>query len=135
MQALFHPTVRKIAVANPQHAPYGMAAMAALKTVDGFDRLKNKLVFGENVSQAADYVRKGAAEIGIVSYSLALAPPLQRLGRYWPIPAELYPALNQSAVRLRRSARIGQAKAFVRFLTEDKGKDVLASYGFLEGEH
>lgn len=77
IRALLHPSVRRIAIANPRHAPYGRAAEAAMKSLGVHEQLMEKLVLGENVAQAAQFVESGSAEIGILALSLALAPALQ----------------------------------------------------------
>jgi len=87
LDALLDPAIRKIAIANPKHAPYGRAAVAAMESFKVHDRVKDRLVLGENVSQAAQFVESGAADIGIVALSLALAPGMKASGKYWEIPA------------------------------------------------
>ena len=88
MKALLEPSVKKIAIANPEHAPYGRAAVAAMQTAKVYDQVKNKLVLGENISQAAQFVQSGAADIGIVALSIAISEPMQRTGVYQDIPEE-----------------------------------------------
>ncbi len=132
MKALLHPTVKKIAIANPRYAPYGMASIAALKSMGFYEDLKSKLVFGENIFHTAEFVRKGGAEIGILSYSLASAPPLEASGRHWPVPLNLYPKFNQAAVILRRSQNIREAQSFVKFIQEEDGRAIFAKYGLLD---
>jgi len=133
MDALLHPAINKIAVANPRHAPYGMAAIETLRKIGFLNRLQKRLVYGENVSQAAEYVRKGGAEMGIISYSLALSKPLQNVGRYWHIPSDLYPMLNQAGLILKRSPKVAEAESFVLFLTKGAGREILQKYGLLNG--
>ena len=76
-EALREPTVKKIAIANPKHAPYGRAAVAAMEYFKVYDQVKDKLVLGENISQAAQFIESGACEIGIIALSLALAPTMK----------------------------------------------------------
>ncbi|MBI2150784.1 MAG: molybdate ABC transporter substrate-binding protein [Acidobacteria bacterium] len=109
MQALLDPSVRKIAIANPDHAPYGRAAVAAMQTAKVYDRVKGKLVLGENISQAAQFVESGAADIGIIAISIAASEPMSRMGRHWRIPQNMYPVLDQGAVLLKRAGSGGKA--------------------------
>src|SRR5439155_21360664 len=82
LQALLDPSVRKIALANPKHAPYGRAAEAALKPAGLYDKVQARLVYGENVAQTAQFVETGSADVGLIALSLALAPALRGQGRY-----------------------------------------------------
>ncbi len=122
--------IKKIAVANPKHAPYGRAAVAAMESAGILDGVRDKLVFGENISQAAQFVESGAADIGIIALSLALAPAMQSKGRYWLIPAESHPALEQGAVLLNRSVQPSDARRFVDLLQSPLGRTVMTQYGF-----
>jgi len=101
LQALLDPSVKKIAIANPQHAPYGQAAVAALKTENLYDRLSEKFVLGENISQTASFVVSGAADAGMVALSLAVSPNMKGKGRYFEIPASEYPPIEQACVILK----------------------------------
>ncbi len=131
MAALEDPTVRTIAVANPKHAPYGMAAVAAMEHFRLYDRVKDKLVLGENISQAAQFVQSGAADIGIVALSLALAPTMRQSGRYWAIPLEAYPPLVQGAVQVKAGKNPQAAKTFLQFLQGAKAQEIMRGYGFV----
>ena len=90
--------MRRIAIANPEHAPYGRAAVAALKATQLYDRVRSKLVLGENISQAAQFAQSGSADVGIVALSLALAPALKDAGTYFEIPSTHYAPIQQAAV-------------------------------------
>src|SRR5947209_1738637 len=83
LSSLLDPRVKKIAIANPTHAPYGRAAVAALRRENLYDKLAGKLVFGENISQTAQFVLTGNADIGIIAISLALSPPMESKGKYF----------------------------------------------------
>jgi molybdate transport system substrate-binding protein len=122
--------VKKIAIANPAHAPYGRAAVASLRAAGLYDQLKDKLVLGENISQAAQFVQSGNAQAGIVAYSLALSPAM-RNGKWWEIPSELHPAIEQSAVILKSAKNQLATRAFLIFVTQGPGRAVLERYGFL----
>lgn len=135
IESLFAPSVRKIAIANPQHAPYGKAAVAALKSLGVYERAEPKLVFGENIAQATQFVQSGAADIGIIALSLALAPEVKAHGRYWEIPLDAYPEMEQGGMILKRSTKAREARVFRDFLVSDHGRAVLAQYGFLLPEN
>jgi molybdate transport system substrate-binding protein len=130
MKALLDPSVKKIAIANPQHAPYGQAAVAALQRENIYDKIKDKLVLGENISQTASFVVSGAADVGIVALSLAVSPNMKGKGRYIEVPAGEYPAIEQACVILRSSKNKDAARDFLSFVKTPAMADVLRSYGF-----
>ena len=130
MQALLDNSIRKIAIANPDHAPYGRAAVAAMKSANVYDRVKPKLVLGENVSQAAQFVQSGAADVGIIALSLAVSSPMHEKGRYWIVPADLYPLLEQGAVLLKHAGPA--AKGFYQRLHDSETQRILFKYGFAQ---
>jgi molybdate transport system substrate-binding protein len=133
LKALLDPSVKKIAVANPEHAPYGKAAVAALEKENIYEKAKDKLVLGENISQAASFVVSGAADIGIVALSLALSPNMQGKGRYADIPVADYPPIEQACVILKSSKNQEEAKEFVSFVKTPAITNVLKLYGFEVG--
>jgi molybdate transport system substrate-binding protein len=128
--ALTGDRVRRIAIANPDHAPYGGAAVTALRNAGIYDRVRAKLVFGENVSQAAQFVQSGNADAGIIPLSLATSAPLMAAGRYMRISPSLYPPIEQAAVILRRSTNKEAARAFLRFLRQPDIVAMLEQAGF-----
>jgi molybdate transport system substrate-binding protein len=130
MTALLDPSVKKIAMANPAHAPYGRAAEAALRHFEIYDQVSSRLVLGENVSQAAQFVESGNAQAGLIALSHALAPALKDKGRYWTVPLDAYPILNQAAVVLSKSKQQDAARKFLDFLRSPEATSLLASYGF-----
>jgi molybdate transport system substrate-binding protein len=130
-RSLLAPSVRRIAIANPRHAPYGVAAVAALKSLDAFETAEPKLVYGENIAQAAHFVQSGAADLGVLALSLALAPPLREAGRYWEIPMEAYPRMEQGGIVLKWTKEAVAARAFRDFVLGAPGRAVLDRYGFL----
>lgn len=130
MQVLTDPSVKRIAIANPRHAPYGRAAEAAMKRQGVYDAVAEKLVLGENIAQATQFVQTGAADVGIVALSLALSPTLKSAGRYWLIPESAHPKLEQAAVILKRTSSLAAAQAFSAFVRGSEGKAVLGKYGF-----
>ena len=125
--ALRAASVRHVAIANPGHAPYGRAAEAALRSLGLYDSVAGKLVLGENVAQALQFVQSGAAEVGIVALSLALAPPVRGQGRYWEVPGAAYPKIEQGGVILKDSKAARELRAF---LLGAGARRILKEYGF-----
>jgi molybdate transport system substrate-binding protein len=130
MDALVDPGVAHVAIANPAHAPYGRAAEAAMRQAGIYDRVKSKIVLGENVSQALQFVQSGAAEVGVVALSLALAPALQTSGKYWTVPRELHPPLEQGGVIMKAAEDPEAARAVRTFMLGAEGRKILGAYGF-----
>ena len=130
LQALLNPAIKKIAIANPQHAPYGQAAVAAMKKENVYDKVADKLVLGENISQTASFVMSGSANIGIVALSLALSPNMKDKGRYAEIPGGDYPPIEQACVVLKASSHKDTAKAFLNFIKTPAIAGPFRSYGF-----
>lgn len=131
LTALLDPAVKKIAVANPQHAPYGRAAVAALKHENLYDRLANKLVLGENISQTASFVVSGSADAGIIALSLALAPSMKEKGKYVSVPAEDYPPIVQGAVILKSSKQPALDRQFMNYIKSPAIVELMKGYGFV----
>ncbi len=130
MPVLLDPQVRKIAIANPVHAPYGKAAMAALQHDDLYERVKDKLVLGENISQTFELVHTGNADVGIVALSLAMAPKAKDAGRFFVIPTTSYPAIRQGAVIIKASQHKDTAKSFLEFLKRPEIVALFEQYDF-----
>lgn len=128
--ALVDPSVKKISIANPAHAPYGRAAEAALRHFGIYNQVSTRLVLGENVSQAAQFVESGNAQAGLIALSHALAPALKDKGRYWTVPLDAYSTLNQAAVVVSRSKRQDAARRFLEFLRSPEATSLLTTYGF-----
>jgi molybdate transport system substrate-binding protein len=128
-KALLEPGVERIAIANPEHAPYGRAAVAALRSAGIYDQLRRRLVYGENIAQAAQFVASGSAQAGILALSLA-SSPLMREGKRWEIPANLHEPIEQGAVILNSAKDKEGARAFLAFLKSAAGRKILESYGF-----
>jgi molybdate transport system substrate-binding protein len=127
--ALLDPAIRKIAIANPAHAPYGKAAVAAMQRAGVYEKVKTKLVLGENISQAAQFVQSGNAQAGIVALSLAVSPAMKD-GKRWEVPANSYPPIEQAAIMLKSATNKDAARAFLEFVKSDPGRSTLAKYGF-----
>ena len=129
MKALLHPAAKKVAIANPRHAPYGRAAEAALAKLGLLEAVQPRLVFGENIAQTAQFVQTGAADIGILALSLTKAPAMAS-GRMWEVPQEAHPPLDQGGVILNQARDRAAALAFRGFLCSPAGKSILHRYGF-----
>lgn len=127
---LLRADVKRIALANPEHAPYGRAAMAALERLGIKDKVASKLVLGENVSQAAQFVQSGNAQVGLISLSLALSPAMKQAGSSWEVPADAYPEMQQVAGIVAASKKKQAAQSFLAFVVSPEGKAVLKGYGF-----
>ncbi len=130
LPALLDARVRKIAIANPVHAPYGKAALAALQHEQLYERVKDKLVLGENVSQTFELVESGNADFGIVALSLVMAPKVKDTGRFFVVPPSSYPPIQQGAVVIRSSQHKDAAKAFIAYLKRPETITLLKQYGF-----
>jgi molybdate transport system substrate-binding protein len=130
MAVLLDGSVKKIAIANPEHAPYGRAAVAALKHAGLYDHLSDRFVMGENVSQAAQFAESGNAQAGFVALAHALSPAVKSMGKFWVVPADYYPTLEQGVVILSRSQHKKEATAFLQYLKTRDASDVLRKYGF-----
>ena len=122
--------VRRVAIANPEHAPYGRAARAALEKTGLWEALQPKLVLGENIAQTAQYVESGSAEAGIVALSLVSAPKLKQVGTWWLIPQELYPRLEQGAVLTQHGQTNALAVAYLEFLRSPAAREIFDRFGF-----
>lgn len=129
LQTLLDNRVRKIAVANSGHAPYGRAAVAALQHEKIYESVRDKFVFGENISQAAQFVESGNADAGILALSLALAPTLKSEGRYYEIPTSFYPPIEQAAVILKSSKQKEIARQFLAFLKQPETAEFMRRNG------
>lgn len=130
LQGLTNSSVKKIAVANPQQAPYGQAAVAAMQKENIYDQVKDKLVLGENISQTASFVVSGSADVGIVALSLAVSPNMKGRGRYVEIPVGEYPPIEQACVILTSSKNKETAEKFLSFIETAEVADTLKRYGF-----
>jgi molybdate transport system substrate-binding protein len=130
LRVLTDPRVRRIAIANPEHAPYGRAAVSALRHENLYEAVQSKLVFGENISQAAQFAQSGNAEVGILALSVALAPALKSGGVYAEIPSTMHPPIQQGAVVLRSATNPKAARDFLEFLKRPDSMKLLADFGF-----
>jgi molybdate transport system substrate-binding protein len=130
LAVLAEPRVRRIAIANPEHAPYGKAAVEALRHEGLYDRVREKFVLGENISQAAQFADSGGADVGLLALSLALAPSLKSSGTYADVPQSWHPPIEQGAVILASSRQKVLARQFLDHLKQTDAAKILQSYGF-----
>ncbi len=130
IDSLSQPSVKKIAIANPQHAPYGRAAEAAMKKLGVYDQAKDRLVLGENIAQTAQFVETGAADVGIIALSLAMSPAIKDKGKYWPVPLDAYPTVEQGGVIMSWAKDAAAAGEFKACVTGPDGGAILKRYGF-----
>lgn len=130
LHGLADPRVRRVAIANPDHAPYGRAAVAALRHERLYDSVRSKLVLGENISQAAQFVQSGNADAGILALSLAVAPALKSSGVYAEIPPTLHPPIRQGAVVLTASRHQAAARRFLDFMKRPEIVQTMRDFGF-----
>jgi molybdate transport system substrate-binding protein len=130
LSVLADARVRRIAIANPEHAPYGRAAVAALRHEQLYDRVREKFVFGENISQAAQFAQSGGADVGVLALSLALSPTLKSSGSHVDIPESLYPPIEQAAIVVASSRQKALARQFVEYLGKPETVQILRANGF-----
>jgi len=130
LQALVGPGVRRIALANPAHAPYGRAAVEALRRAGLYEKARTRFVLGENVSQAAQFAHSGNADVGIIALSLALAPAMKASGVYVEIPPSLHRPIEQGAIVLRAARDKAAAREFLAFLGRVDSVSLLRASGF-----
>lgn len=128
-RALTDGRLKKFAIANPDHAPYGRAAMEALKRANLWAQIEPKLVLGENVSQAAQFAVSGSTEGGIFAYSLALAPAFANAGNFVLIPDSMHAPLRQRVVLTKKAG--AAAREFYAYLQTVAAREVLTRYGFV----
>lgn len=127
LQDLTSPDIRRISIANPDHAPYGQAAREALQSAGLWDELQPKIVPGENVLQAFQYAQTGNVDVGLVALSLVATAK----GAYELVPETLHKPINQELAIIASSTHQDEAKRFIAFLTGDQGREILMKYGFV----
>ena len=131
MNSLLNVAIKKIAIANPAHAPYGKRAEESLRFYQLYDKIKDKLVIGENIAQTAQYAQSGAADIGIIALSLALSPAMKQTGgKYWLIPASSHQPLQQGYVLLPHAKGNAGAEKFSTFFSSPVTASILQKFGF-----
>jgi molybdate transport system substrate-binding protein len=130
LAALADPSVQKIAIANPNVAPYGRAAKSALEKAGVFSAVKERIVMGQNVNQAAQFAQSEAAQAAFLPLSLARVPPLSEQGRTWIVPSDLYPRVEQAGVVIKGTKQLALARELAAFLLGDAARGVFARYGY-----
>lgn len=130
LEALRDPSVKVISIANPAHAPYGRAAEEALRKAGVYEAVKDRLVLGENISQAAQFVQSGNADAGIIALSLVASPAMKDDGRFEAIPENLYTPIEQGAVVTRAAPNPKAARLFLDFLKIPATALILEKFGF-----
>ena len=123
-------SVRRVAIANPMHAPYGKAAISALRYGRLYEQVQTKFVFGENILQTAQFAQLGSADVGLLALSLALSPALKSSGTYVEVPRFWYPPIEQAAIVLASSRQKVLARQFIDYLKKPESVRILQSYGF-----
>ncbi|MGH9590984.1 MAG: molybdate ABC transporter substrate-binding protein [Terracidiphilus sp.] len=116
IELLRNPALKTLAIASPRQAPYGRAAVAALKSLRLYQTLEPRIVTAENIAQAAQFVESGNAKAGLISLTAALTPSLSAVGAYFVIPRNLYPPIEQGAVVVKNSAHNAAARRLLDFL-------------------
>lgn len=130
LKVLVNPDIKKIAIANPQHAPYGQAAVAAMQSEGVYEKVKDKFVLGENISQTTSFVVSGSVDVGVVALSLALSPNMKDKGRHVEIPKDEYPPIEQACVVLSSSKNKQLAVQFLSYIKTADAAELLKRYGF-----
>lgn len=134
VQDLAQPGINKIAIANPRHAPYGKAAISALKKAGVLDDVEPKLVLGENVAQAAEFVAAGSVDAGVVALSLLVRGELAKIGSWSIVPIDAHERIEQGGVVLTNAVDRDAARSVTKTMQSEAGREILRSYGFyLEG--
>lgn len=130
LRLLMSPAVRRIAIANPEHAPYGRAAVDALRHAGLYERVQSRLVLGENVSQAAQFAQTGNADAAIIALSLTLAPAMRASGTAVELSPDTFAPITQTGVVLTVSRRRDAARYFLQFLVQPEIAQLLRDSGF-----
>lgn len=135
LDSLTAPKITRIAIANPKHAPYGKRAEEVLRALGLWDKVESKLVYGENIAHAAQFVQTGNAQVGIIALALAVNPALASKGGYWLIPDNLHAPLEQGFIITKQAAGNTLAKRFADYMGSKAARAVMTKYGFvLPGE-
>ncbi len=130
LAVLKNPAVKKFAIADPEHAPYGAAARAALQKAGLWDSLQSKLVRGENIAQTFQYAQTGNADVALVALSLVSAPSMKDKGAWWLVPESEHPKLEQALVLTTRGRKNPFAREYLAFLRSKEARAIFDRYGF-----
>jgi molybdate transport system substrate-binding protein len=134
LESLQQLSVRRFAIANPRHAPYGKRAEETLRALGVWATFEDRMVYGENIAQTAQFVQTGNAELGLVALSLVLSPELKGKGSWVLVPEELHEPLEQGYIITRRAAGSAQARVFADFMQGEYARAILSTYGFVVPE-
>lgn len=129
-ETLRDPSVKKVAIANADTAPYGRATRSVLEKLNLWTDLKGRIVVGENITQTAQFVETGAADLGFVAMAAVLSPKLKNKGHWIEVPADSYPPMVHAAVLTNRGVKKAEAKEYLEFLRSPMAQDVLKRYGY-----
>ncbi len=130
---LTNPAIKKIALANPETAPYGQAAVEVMQKTGVYDQLKSKLVYGESIAQTTQYIETGAADVGFTALSIALSPEMRGKGSWTKLDSTTYAPIEQAAIILRHSEtspKRQKSQEFYDFLYSEKAKVIFRKYGY-----
>lgn len=130
LDSLLDPQIKRVAIANPRHAPYGKRAEEALRAAGLWEKVQPKLVFGENIGHAAQFVKTGNAQVGIIALALAVNPELAEHGGYWLVPDALHEPLEQGVIITKRAEGNELAGRFVEYAAGRLGQSVMTEHGF-----
>ena len=130
LQALAEPSIERIAIANPEVAPYGRAARTALERAGLLPALQARIVTGQSVAQAAQFAESGSAQAAFLPLSLTLVPPLSAAGRTWAVPATAHEPIEQAGVVLRGARQPALARELAAFLVGESAREVLTRHGY-----
>ncbi len=130
LDVLKNPNIKKIAIANPETAPYGERSIELLKSLQLYDKLQSKIVIAENISAAAQYAFTGNTELGFVALSLAIAPEMNGKGSYFTIPSKMYKPIAQACVLIKKSTLNTEAGKFRKFVLSPSNKAIWEKYGY-----
>jgi molybdate transport system substrate-binding protein len=135
LSSLTDANIARVAIANPRHAPYGKRAEEALRATGLWDKVGPKLVYGESIAHAAQFVQTGNAQVGVIALALAVSPELASKGGYWLIPERLHQPLEQGFIITRRAESNALAQRFADYMDSNAARAVMRKYGFvLPGE-
>jgi molybdate transport system substrate-binding protein len=122
--------VKKLAIANPEHAPYGRAAKSVLENIGIWSEVQDRIVQGENIAQTAQFVQTGNVDAGFVALSLLLSPNRQQIGRYIEVDPKLYPKLEQAMVLTKAGSNRPVVREYFQFLQSPAARKIFDQYGF-----
>jgi molybdate transport system substrate-binding protein len=121
---------KRLAITNPKTAPYGLAAMQAMKKMDLWESIQPKIVMGENLGQTMGFIESGNADLGFVALSQALDPRIKGQGSRWDIPTNLHEPINQDVILLTKGKDNPAAKALMEFMSAPQAKTIIERYGY-----